>query len=190
LSNNEYFKHPTSIIDENVIVGKGTKVWHFCHISSGVKLGVDCVLGQNVFVGKNVSIGDQVKIQNNVSVYAGVRLEDGVFCGPSVVFTNVINPRSRIERKQEIKRTLVREGASLGANCSILCGVTLGRFSLIGAGSVVTKNVPDYALMVGNPAQQIGWICECGATLSTSYQCEACSKAFDLLENKLVEIVS
>jgi len=162
----EYFVHPSSYVDEGAEIGAGTKIWHFCHVMSGARIGENCVLGQNVFVGRNVRIGNGVKIQNNVSVYEGVILEDDVFCGPSMVFTNVINPRSEIERKSEFKTTLVKRGATFGANCTIVCGVTIGRYSFIGAGAVVTKDVPDYALMVGVPARQVGWMSRHGHRLT------------------------
>jgi len=159
------FIHESSYVDEPCSIGDGTKIWHFCHILKNTVLGRDCVLGQNVMIGPNVTIGNNVKIQNNVSIYDGVCLEDDVFCGPSMVFTNVINPRSFIERKHEFKKTLVRQGASLGANCTVVCGVTIGRYAFIGAGAVVIRDVPDYALMVGVPAVLKGWMCRCGNTL-------------------------
>ncbi len=160
-----YFVHPTAIIDEGAQIGHDTKIWHWVHVCSTAKIGDHCVLGQNVFVGHRAAIGNGVKIQNHVSVYEGVTLEDNVFCGPSVVFTNVINPRSAIERKQVFQNTLVKEGATIGANATVVCGHTIGRYALIGAGSVITKEVPDYALMVGNPAKQVGWVCRCGTKL-------------------------
>ena len=161
----DYFVHPTSVVDEGAEIGKGTKIWHFSHIMSGAKIGENCVLGQNVFVGRNVVIGNRVKIQNNVSVYEGVILEDEVFCGPSMVFTNVINPRSFIERKNEFKKTLVKRGATIGANATVVCGVTIGEYAFIGAGSVVTKDVPPFALVYGNPARIRGYVCKCGEKL-------------------------
>lgn len=148
----------TSIIDEGADIGRGTRIWHWVHVCSGSKIGENCSLGQNVYVGNQVNIGNNVKIQNNVSVYDNVTLEDDVFCGPSMVFTNVYNPRSAIPRKNELLKTLVKKGATLGANCTIVCGTTIGSYAFIGAGSVVTKNVPDFALMVGVPARQIGWM--------------------------------
>lgn len=157
--------HETSYVDENVTIGQGTKIWHFSHILKDCKIGIDCSFGQNVVVGPNVIIGKNVKVQNNVSVYEGVTLEDGVFCGPSCVFTNVNNPRSEIVRKHEYLKTLVKRGATLGANCTIVCGVTLGKFAFIGAGAVISKDVPDYALMVGVPGKQIGWMSEYGEKL-------------------------
>lgn len=159
------FIHPTAVIDAGARIGTGTKLWHFCHISSSSVLGNNCVVGQNVFVDNEVVIGNGVKIQNNVSVYKGVTIEDDVFLGPSMVFTNVINPRSFIERKQEFKPTLVRKGASIGANATIICGCTIGSYALIGAGAVVTRTVADYALVVGNPARQTGWVSQAGGKL-------------------------
>ena len=161
----DYTVHPTAIIDEGAQIGAGSRVWHFVHICGGAKIGKNCSFGQNVFVGNNVTIGDDCKIQNNVSVYDNVHLENGVFCGPSMVFTNVYNPRSLIERKSEYRDTLVKTGATLGANCTIVCGTTIGRFAFIGAGAVVNKDVPDYALMVGVPARRTGWVCQCGVKL-------------------------
>ena len=162
-----YFVHPSSYIDEDVIIGEGTKIWHFSHIQSGSRIGRQCVLGQNVNVGSNVMIGNFVKIQNNVSVYEGVTLEDYVFCGPSMVFTNVLDPRCRYPQvgSQFYKKTLVREGASLGANCTVVCGNVLGRSCFVAAGSVVTKDVPDFALVVGVPARIAGWVSEAGVRL-------------------------
>lgn len=160
-----YQSHPSAIIDEGAQIGEGTRIWHWVHVCSGAKIGERCSLGQNVFVGNNVSIGNQVKIQNNVSVYDNVILEDDVFCGPSMVFTNVYNPRSAISRKDQYLQTIVRKGATLGANCTIVCGVTIGRFAFIGAGAVVNKDVPDFALVVGVPARQIGWMSAFGEQL-------------------------
>lgn len=176
-----YFVHPTATVDPGAEIGEGTKIWHYSHVMSGAKIGRNCVLGQNVFIGRNVRIGDGVKIQNNVSVYEGVELEDYVFCGPSMVFTNVVNPRSEIERKSEFRKTLVKRGATLGANCTIICGVTIGRYAFIGAGAVVTKDVPDYALVVGVPARIVGWVCECGEKLVFNdgwATCHACGKKY------------
>lgn len=157
-----YTKHETAIIDDGAIIGEGSRVWHFVHVCSGAKIGRNVSLGQNVFVGNKVVIGDNCKIQNNVSVYDNVYLEEGVFCGPSMVFTNVYNPRSLIERKSEYRNTLVKKGVTLGANCTIVCGITIGEFAFVGAGAVVNKNVKPYALMVGVPAKQIGWMSEFG----------------------------
>ncbi len=157
--------HPTAIIDEGAQIGEGSRIWHWVHISPGAIIGNHCSLGQNVYVGNKAVIGNNVKIQNNVSVYDNVTLEDDVFCGPSMVFTNVYNPRSAIERKSEYRETLVNQGATLGANCTIVCGVTIGKYAFIGAGAVVNKDVPPYALMVGVPAKQIGWMSEYGEQL-------------------------
>jgi len=177
----DYFAHPTAIIDDNVAIGKNTKIWHFSHILSGSKIGENCNIGQNVVIGPDVTIGNKCKIQNNVSVYKGVTLEDGVFCGPSMVFTNIYNPRAEIAKMDQVRPTLVRRGATLGANCTIVCGRTIGAYAFIGAGAVVTKDVPDHALMVGNPAKEIGLICECGGKLNESCQCCTCNKKYDQL---------
>jgi UDP-2-acetamido-3-amino-2,3-dideoxy-glucuronate N-acetyltransferase len=165
-----YTVHPTAIIDEGAQIGEGTRVWHWVHVCGGAQIGEGVSLGQNVFVGNNVVIGDQCKIQNNVSVYDNVTLEAGVFCGPSMVFTNVYNPRSLIERKNEYRKTLVKKGATLGANCTIVCGITIGEFAFVGAGAVVNKNVKPYALMVGVPARQVGWMSEYGEQLNLPLQ--------------------
>ena len=165
MSNPQIFIHPTAVIDEGAQIGASTRIWHFCHLMPGSRIGERCVLGQNVFVDNNALIGNGVKIQNNVSVYNGVELEDDVFLGPSMVFTNVINPRSFIERKQEFRKTLIRKGATIGANATILCGIEIGAYAMVGAGAVVTKSVPDYALMTGNPARQTGWVSKAGNTL-------------------------
>ncbi|WHI52429.1 UDP-2-acetamido-3-amino-2,3-dideoxy-D-glucuronate N-acetyltransferase [Microbulbifer sp. MLAF003] len=161
-----HYQHSSAIIDDGAQIGDGSRVWHFVHVCGGARIGKGVSLGQNVFVGNKVVIGDNCKVQNNVSVYDNVTLEQGVFCGPSMVFTNVYNPRSLIERKNEYRDTLVKKGATLGANCTIVCGVTIGEFAFIGAGAVVNKNVPDYALMVGVPARQIGWMSEFGEQLA------------------------
>lgn len=163
--NDKYFSHPTAIIDEGSIIGAGTKIWHFSHIMPNCKIGPNCNFGQNVVISPEVVLGSNVKIQNNVSVYTGVICEDDVFLGPSMVFTNVINPRSAINRKSEYAKTIVKKGASIGANATIICGNNIGQYALIGAGAVVTKSVPDYALVVGNPAKQIGWVSEYGHRL-------------------------
>lgn len=157
--------HPTAIVDDGAELGEGTRVWHWVHVSAQARIGRDCSLGQNVFVGNQVVIGDNVKIQNNVSVYDNVTLETDVFCGPSMVFTNVYNPRSAVPRKSEYRNTLVQRGATLGANCTIVCGVTIGEYAFVGAGAVINRNVPAYALMVGVPARQLGWISRHGARL-------------------------
>ncbi len=175
----KYFKHESSYVDEGSQIGSGTRIWHFCHIMSGAKIGKECVLGQNVNVGCHAKIGDRVKIQNNVSIYDNVELEDDVFCGPSMVFTNVINPRAFIERKHEYKKTLVKKGASIGANATIVCGVTLGEYCFIGAGSVVTRDVLPYALVYGVPAKQQGWVCRCGVKLNKSNECPECGERYE-----------
>jgi UDP-2-acetamido-3-amino-2,3-dideoxy-glucuronate N-acetyltransferase len=159
------FVHPSAIVDEGATLGAGSRVWHFAHICAGARIGRGCSFGQNVYVGNDVVIGDNVKVQNNVSVYDAVRLEDDVFCGPSMVFTNVYNPRSAIQRKAEYRPTLVRRGATLGANCTIVCGVTIGEHAFVGAGAVVNRDVPAHALMLGVPARRRGWMCACGEQL-------------------------
>jgi UDP-2-acetamido-3-amino-2,3-dideoxy-glucuronate N-acetyltransferase len=161
----KYFLHSTAVVDQPCDIGEGTYIWHFSHVMAGSKLGHRCNLGQNVHVASNVSIGNNVKIQNNVSIYTGVELEDDVFCGPSMVFTNVINPRSHVNRKDEYRRTLVKRGATLGANSTIICGVNIGEYAFVAAGAVVTHDVPSYALVMGVPAVQVGWICQCGLRL-------------------------
>jgi UDP-2-acetamido-3-amino-2,3-dideoxy-glucuronate N-acetyltransferase len=160
-----YYQHPSAIVDDGAKIGEGSRVWHFVHVCGGAQIGQGVSLGQNVFVGNKVIIGDHCKIQNNVSVYDNVTLEEGVFCGPSMVFTNVYNPRSLIERKDEYRNTLVKKGATLGANCTIVCGVVIGEYAFVGAGAVVNKDIPAYALMVGVPAKQIGWMSEHGEQL-------------------------
>src|SRR3970040_2249053 len=160
-----YFAHESSYVDDGAVVGNGTKIWHFCHVMPGAVIGERCNLGQNVVIMPGTHIGDNVKIQNNVSIYEGVILEDDVFCGPSCVFTNVLNPRSHVSRKHEYRQTVVRRGSSIGANATILCGVTLGEYAFIGAGAVVTTDVPAYALMVGVPARRVGGVCQCGERL-------------------------
>lgn len=183
-----HFVHPSSYIDENVKVGNGTKVWHFCHIHTGAEIGENCSLGQNVNVSNNVKVGNGVKIQNNVSVYEGVELEDYVFCGPSMVFTNDLTPRSKYPKGPAgYKRTLVKYGASIGANATIVCGNTIGRWAMIASGAVVTKDVPDYALMAGVPAKQIGWACECGEILKDKLECNECGREYLLLDGVLKE---
>ncbi|OFW07695.1 MAG: hypothetical protein A3H96_02985 [Acidobacteria bacterium RIFCSPLOWO2_02_FULL_67_36] len=163
-----YFAHESACIDDDCLIGTGTKIWHFSHVMPGARIGRECSLGQNVLVASGAVLGNNVKVQNNVSIYTGVILEDDVFCGPSTVFTNVLNPRSHVPRKHEYRQTLVRRGASLGANSTVLCGVTIGQYALIGAGAVVIKDVPDRALAVGNPSRIAGWVCDCGITLSHS----------------------
>ena len=174
------FIHPTAIVDDNVAIGPGAKIWHFSHVLSGSKIGENCNIGQNVVIGPDAAVGARCKIQNNVSVYKGVTLEDGVFCGPSMVFTNIYNPRAEIGKMDQVRPTLVKRGATLGANCTIVCGHTIGRYAFIGAGAVVTKDVPDHALMAGNPARRIGWVCECGERLPADLQCPSCGKTLIL----------
>ena len=181
-----FWAHETACVDDPGGVGAGTRIWHYSHVMKGAVVGERCSIGQNVFVGAGAVVGNGVKIQNNVSVYDGVILEDDVFCGPSMVFTNVVNPRARISRKHEFQRTLVRAGATIGANATILCGVTIGRNSFIGAGSVVTGSVKDYALVFGNPARQRGWVCACGVKLALRGRerhtaCGACGKRYAVL---------
>ncbi|WP_257324824.1 acyltransferase [Pseudoalteromonas rhizosphaerae] len=186
-----YHVHESAIIDAGAKIGTDTRVWHFVHVCSGAQIGDGCSLGQNVFIGNKVTIGNNVKIQNNVSVYDNVHIEDDVFCGPSMVFTNVYNPRSFIERKTEYRDTLVKQGATLGANCTIVCGVTIGEYSLVGAGAVINKNVPAFALMVGVPARQIGWISKYGEQLdlpltgNASTACEHTGEVYVLEEGML-----
>ncbi|MDD5582452.1 MAG: acyltransferase [Candidatus Marinimicrobia bacterium] len=190
----KYFIHISSYVDEGAEIGEGTKIWHFSHIQSGAKIGPGCTLGQNVNVANNVVIGKNVKIQNNVSIYEGVELEDYVFCGPSMVFTNVLNPRSEFPQRgsEFYRKTLVKKSASIGANATILCGVTIGRYAFIGAGSVVTKNVPDYALMIGVPARRVGWVCECAHRLFFDEQdqatCLKCGKSYSLSDHKVTRL--
>jgi len=177
----DVFVHASSYVDDGAQIGAGTKIWHFCHVMPGAVIGRDCNLGQNVVVMNRVKVGDRVKIQNNVSLYEGVTLEDDVFCGPSMVFTNVINPRSHVSRKDEYKPTLVKRGASIGANATIVCGATLGEYSFVGAGAVVTKDVAAYALVTGVPAKRTGWVCACGAILrgaGPDYTCDECGAAY------------
>lgn len=177
-----YQAHETACIDARNKIGAGTKIWHFSHVLANCRIGRNCTIGQNVMIGPDVAIGDGCKIQNNVSVYKGVTLEDQVFCGPSAVFTNVINPRAEVERKNEFRDTLVRRGATIGANATILCGIVIGRYAFIGAGAVVTRSVPDYGLMTGNPARLRGFVCQCGETLPKGpwkmTACAACAKGY------------
>ncbi len=187
----DVFVHESSYVDDGCEIGAGSKIWHFSHVMSGSRIGKRCNIGQNVVVSPQVVIGDNVKIQNNVSIYTGVILEDDVFCGPSMVFTNVVNPRSHVSRKDEYKTTLVKQGASLGANSTIVCGHTIGRFAFIGAGAVVTKDIPDYALVVGNPGRISGWMCGCGvklaagATPPVKATCAACGTAYATKDGQL-----
>lgn len=183
-----YFVHESSYIDEDVLIGEGTKIWHFCHVQKGARIGSFCSFGQNVNVSNHVRIGNGVKVQNNVSVYEGVELEDYVFCGPSMVFTNDLTPRAKYPKGSAgYKRTLVKTGATIGANATIVCGNTLGRWCMIAAGAVVTKDVPDHALMAGVPAKQIGWVCECGQVLADNLTCLDCKRHYRLVDSSLAE---
>jgi UDP-2-acetamido-3-amino-2,3-dideoxy-glucuronate N-acetyltransferase len=178
--------HPSAIVDEGAQIGNDTRIWHWVHISGGARIGSGCSFGQNVFVGNKVVIGNNVKVQNNVSIYDDVILEDDVFCGPSMVFTNVVNPRSHVSRKDEYKVTVVRHGATIGANATVVCGHTIGEYAFIGAGAVVTRDVPSYALMVGTPARRVGWMCRCGvklANLNGDASCPACGLGYQITAN-------
>jgi len=181
------FIHETAILDSNVELGEGVFIWHFSHILSDSKIGNKCNLGQNVMIGPKVAIGEGCKIQNNVSIYEGVELGKNVFCGPSCVFTNVTNPRAFINRKKEYKKTIVGDGVTLGANCTILCGITIGKYAFIGAGAVVTKNIKDFALVIGNPARQVGWVSETGAKLDNNLVCPETNTKYILKKNKLIK---
>lgn len=187
LSPQSYFIHPSSVMDDNVTIGGGVKIWHFSHILSNSSVGENTNIGQNVVIGPDVSVGRNCKIQNNVSVYKGVTIEDGVFCGPSMVSTNIYNPRAELRKMDQVRPTLVKRGATLGANCTIVCGTTIGRYAFVGAGAVVTKNVSDYALVVGNPARRIGWACVCGERLTEDLDCLACGKTYRQSEQGLIE---
>jgi UDP-2-acetamido-3-amino-2,3-dideoxy-glucuronate N-acetyltransferase len=192
----DYFVHHSSFVDTPCSIGNGTKIWHFCHIMANTTIGEQCNIGQNVVISTRCVIGNNVKIQNNVSVYTGVILENDVFCGPSAVFTNVVNPRSHVIRRNEYKQTLVKRGASIGANATIVCGVTLGCYCFVGAGSLVTRDVPDYALVYGNPARLRGWICYCGIKLALSIssdsvetaQCQACGRRYGKKSSRVSEL--
>jgi len=188
-----FFVHPSAFVDQGAQIGEGSKIWHFCHIFAGAQIGKDCKIGQNVVIHGTVVIGKNVKIQNNVSVYDGVTLEDDVFCGPSCVFTNIINPRSAVNRHDPkfYRKTIVSKGATIGANATILCGVKVGRYAFIGAGAVVTRDVPDYALVYGTPAEQKGWMCECGEKIKVHknrLQCAICGLEYKKKNNLLLKI--
>jgi UDP-2-acetamido-3-amino-2,3-dideoxy-glucuronate N-acetyltransferase len=186
------FVHESAYVDDGAKLGAGTKVWHFCHVMSGAVIGERCSLGQNVVVMNGTKIGDNCKIQNNVSIYEGVELEDDVFCGPSMVFTNVVNPRSHVSRKNEYRRTLVKRGGTIGANATIVCGATLGEFAFVAAGAVITKDVPAYALMAGVPARRMGWMCQCGERLPDSGVgvCGACGTRYERSGNGIAPVTS
>jgi UDP-2-acetamido-3-amino-2,3-dideoxy-glucuronate N-acetyltransferase len=187
----KYQAHESAYVDEGCEIGEGTRIWHFSHIMSGAVLGERCNIGQNVVISPDVVLGNNVKVQNNVSIYTGVIIEDDVFCGPSMVFTNVINPRSHVVRKHEYQRTVVGRGASLGANCTVVCGHHIGRYAFVGAGAVVTRSVPDYALVVGNPGRVTGWVCECGiklaagATPPADASCASCGASYLTIDGRL-----
>ncbi|MDL2207842.1 N-acetyltransferase [Desulfovibrio sp. OttesenSCG-928-M16] len=184
----DYQAHPSAVIDQGARIGNHTRIWHFCHIMASAVIGEGCNIGQNVYVDADVIIGNRCKIQNNVSVYKGVILEDEVFCGPSMVFTNVFNPRAHIRRMDEARPTLVKQGASLGANCTVVCGVTIGRYAFVGAGAVVTRDVPAHALVFGAPARVRGWVCACGEKLDAGLSCPACGERYREAENGLVRL--
>lgn len=185
----EYFKHESSYVDEGAVVGENTKIWHFCHIQKGAVIGCNCSLGQNVNISNHVKIGDGCKVQNNVSIYEGVELEDYVFCGPSCVFTNDLTPRSKYPKGSAgYKKTLIKYGASIGANATVVCGHTIGKCALIGSGAVVTRDVPNYALMLGIPARQAGWVCECGEVLDNSLVCDKCGRKYKETANAIEEV--
>ena len=185
----DYFVHETAIIDEGATIGKGTKIWHFSHIMSNCRIGENCNIGQNVVISTEVVLGNQEKVQNNVSIYEGVELEDYVFCGPSMVFTNDLTPRAKYPKGSKgYKKTVLKEGATVGANATIVCGHTIGKWAMIAAGAVVTKDVPDYALMAGVPARQIGWVCECGEVLNGTYVCEISHRKYVIERDQCREI--
>lgn len=188
----DYFAHDTAVIDDNCVIGTNTKIWHFSHVMSNSKIGEKCNIGQNVVISPYVVLGNNVKVQNNVSIYTGVICEDDVFLGPSMVFTNVINPRSAVNRKDQYKKTLVKQGASIGANATIVCGNNIGKYALVGAGAVVTKEVKDYALVIGNPAKQIGWVSEYGHRLNFNADgialCDESDQEYEFIEGKVIRL--
>ena len=185
----DVFVHESSYVDEGCVIGEGTRIWHFCHLLLGSRVGRDCILGQNVMVGPEVVIGNRCKLQNNVSVYPGVTLEDGVFCGPSCVFTNVVNPRAEIERKHEIRPTLVRRGSTIGANATVVCGVTIGEYAMVGAGAVVTSDITAFALAVGIPARRVGWVSRAGVRLGADLTCPETGRRYrEEAPDRLVEL--
>ena len=186
----DYFIHESSYVDSNVKIGQGTKIWHFSHVQTGASIGEKCSIGQNVNISNNVKIGNYVKIQNNVSVYEGVELEDYVFCGPSMVFTNDLTPRSKYPKgSASYQKTLIKYGATIGANATIVCGHTIGKWAMIASGAVVTKDVPDYALYAGIPAKQIGWVCECGLRLTENLHCNSCGRSYEQKDSQFCELV-
>lgn len=186
----DYFVHESSYVDSNVTIGQGTKIWHFSHIQTGAIIGEKCSIGQNVNIANNVKIGNYVKVQNNVSIYEGVEIEDYVFCGPSMVFTNDLTPRSKYPKgSSNYKKTIVKYGATIGANATIVCGHTIGKWAMIASGAVVTKDVPNYALYAGVPAKHIGWVCECGLRLDTYFHCSNCGRTYEQKDNQLYELM-
>ena len=194
MSDQPYFVHESAYVDDGCRIGAGSKIWHFSHVMSGAVLGERCNIGQNVVISPDVVLGNNVKVQNNVSIYTGVMLDDDVFCGPSMVFTNVVNPRSHVVRKHEYRQTRVGRGASLGANCTVVCGYDIGKYAFVGAGAVVTKSIPDYALVVGNPGRITGWVCECGIKLASGAAppaeatCKDCGKRYRTEGPSLIQI--
>jgi UDP-2-acetamido-3-amino-2,3-dideoxy-glucuronate N-acetyltransferase len=188
----DYFAHPTALIEEDAVIGPGCKIWHYSHIMRGSVVGANCNIGRNVLIGPRAQVGAGCKIQNNVNIFQGIRLEDDVFCGPGMVFTNVLNPRAFIPRMRELRPTLVKKGASLGANCTVVCGSVIGGYALVGAGAVVTRDVPDYALAIGNPARLRGWVCRCGVKLEPLaagdfYACPACGLRYQLHKQAILK---
>jgi len=183
-----FFAHKTAVVDNGATIGTGTKIWHFSHVLTGSEIGDNCNIGQNVVVGPDVKIGSGCKIQNNVSIYKGVTLEDAVFCGPSMVFTNVYNPRAEFSKMDQTRPTLVKQGGTIGANATIVCGITIGRYAFIGAGAVVNRDVPDHALLVGNPARQTGWACQCGERLPDDLECGSCGRKYIIEGEALKEV--